>query len=58
VVDRPSQASLSPGDLDEAIITLLRVSEDAMSEAGVAFEVALTMRQGVFGNIEDCRLDD
>ena len=56
-VERPSGVSLSPGDLDEAILTFLRISEDAMSEGGMAFEVALTMRQGVFGDFEDCRLD-
>ncbi|HYF46477.1 MAG TPA: hypothetical protein VD926_09735 [Acidimicrobiales bacterium] len=57
-VDRPSQLSLSPGDLDETIITFLQLTEEAMSGGGVAFEAVFNMRQGVFGTLEDCRLGE
>jgi hypothetical protein len=57
-VDRPSGVSLSPGDLDETIITFLKLMEEAGSTGGVAFEAIADMRQGVFGGLEDCRLDD
>ena len=57
-VERVSGVSLSPGDLDEAIITYLKLTQDAMSTAGVAFEAITDMRLGVFGGIEDCRLGE
>jgi predicted small secreted protein len=57
-VERESGASLSPGDLDETIITFLQLTEEAMSGGGVAFEAILDMRLGVFGGIEDCRLGE
>jgi hypothetical protein len=56
--DRPSQVQLSPGDLDETIITFLKLTEEAMSGGGVAFEAVADMRQGVFGGIDDCRLGE
>jgi len=55
-VDRESGVSLSPGDLDETILTFLKLTEDAMAGSGVAFEALGDMRLGVFGGIEDCRL--
>jgi hypothetical protein len=57
-VDRESGVSLSPGDLDETIITFLKLTEDAMAGSGVAFEAIADMRLGVFGGIEDCRLGE
>jgi hypothetical protein len=57
-VERESGVSLSPGDLDETIITFLKLTEDAMSAPGVAFEAISDMRLGVFGGIEDCRLGE
>lgn len=57
-VDRESGVSLSPGDLDETIITFLKLTEDAMAGSGVAFEALADMRLGVFGGIEDCRLGE
>jgi len=58
VADRPSGAQMSPGDLDEAISTMVLVSGEEMHEGGVAFEAIFDMRQGVFGSLDDCRLDD
>jgi hypothetical protein len=55
--DRPSQAQMSPGDLDEAITTLVELADNEMAEGGVAFEAVFDMRQGVFGSLDDCRLD-
>ena len=57
-VDRESGVSLSPGDLDETILTFLKLTEDAMAGSGVAFEALADMRLGVFGGIEDCRLGE
>ncbi len=57
-VDRESGVSLSPGDLDETIITFLKLTEDAMAEGGVAFEAIGDMRTGVFGGLDDCRLGE
>jgi Putative neutral zinc metallopeptidase len=57
-VERESGVQLSPGDLDETIITFITLTEDAMSGGGVAFEAIFDMRQGVFGGIEDCRLGE
>ena len=51
-------SSLSPGDLDETIITFLKLTEDAMAEGGVAFEAIGDMRTGVFGGLDDCRLGE
>jgi hypothetical protein len=48
---------MSPGDLDEAITTLVELAENEMAEGGVAFEAVFDMRQGVFGTLDDCRLD-
>jgi hypothetical protein len=56
--DRPSQVSLSPGDLDETIITFLQLIQEAETGGGVAFEAVSAMRIGVFGDIDDCRLGD
>ena len=55
-VDRESGVSLSPGDLDETIITFLKLTEDAMAGSGVAFEAIADMRLGVFNGLEGCRL--
>ncbi len=55
-VERESGVQLSPGDLDETIVTFLKLTEDAMAGSGVAFEALADMRLGVFGGIEDCRL--
>lgn len=57
-VDRESGVQLSPGDLDETIITFLKLTEDAMAEGGVAFEAIGDMRTGVFGGLDDCRLGE
>lgn len=57
-VERESGVSLSPGDLDETILTFLKLTEDAMAGSGVAFEALADMRLGVFGGIEDCRLGE
>ena len=57
-VDRESGVSLSPGDLDETLITFLKLTEDAMAGSGVAFEAIADMRLGVFGGVEDCRLGE
>ena len=57
-IDRESGVSLSPGDLDETIITFLKLTEDAMAEGGVAFEAIGDMRTGVFGGLDDCRLGE
>jgi hypothetical protein len=56
--DRPSGVQLSPGDLDETIITFLKLTDEAMSGGGVAFEAIGDMRQGVFGGLDDCRLGE
>jgi hypothetical protein len=56
--DRPSGVSLSPGDLDETIITFLKLTEQAQTGGGVAFESISAMRLGVFGSIDDCRLGE
>ncbi len=56
--DRPSGVQLSPGDLDETIITFIELTGEAMSEPGTAFEAITDMRVGVFGGIEDCRLGE
>jgi hypothetical protein len=55
---RPDGAELSPGDLDEAIITFLKLIQEAETGGGVAFEAVSAMRIGVFGDIDDCRLGD
>jgi hypothetical protein len=55
--ERPSGAQLSPGDLDEAIATMVRLSQGEMAEGNSAFEAVFDMRQGVFGSLDDCRLD-
>lgn len=55
-VDRESGVSLSPGDLDEVIITFLQLTEEAMSGGGVAFEALGDMREGVFGGLDRCDL--
>lgn len=57
-IERDSGVSLSPGDLDETIITFLKLTEDAMAGSGVAFEAIADMRLGVFGGLEDCRLGE
>jgi len=57
-VDRESGVQLSPGDLDETIITFLKLTQDAMTEGGVAFEAIGDMRTGVFGGLDDCRLGE
>lgn len=57
-VERESGVSLSPGDLDETILTFLKLTEDAMTGSGVAFEALADMRLGVFGGLEDCRLGE
>jgi hypothetical protein len=54
--DRPSGVSLSPGDLDETIITFIELTGEAMSEPGTAFEAVTDMRLGVFGGIGECDL--
>ncbi len=56
--ERESGVSLSPGDLDETIITFLQLTSEAMSEGGTGFEAIGDMRTGVFGGIEDCRLGE
>jgi Putative neutral zinc metallopeptidase len=48
-VDRESGASLSPGDLDETIITFIQLTEQAMDDPGTAFEAVRNMRSGVAG---------
>ena len=55
-VDRPSGVALSPGDLDEVIITFLQLTQEAMSGAGIAFESIGSMRQGVFNGLDACSL--
>ena len=55
---RPGGAELSPGDLDEAIITFLKLIQEAETGGGVAFEAVSAMRIGVFGDIDDCRLGE
>jgi hypothetical protein len=55
-VERPSTVSLSPGDLDETIITVLELTEQAMSEPEVAFDAVGSMRDGVNGGAEACDL--
>jgi hypothetical protein len=57
-VERPSGVSLSPGDLDETIITFLQLIQEAETGGGVAFEAVSAMRIGTFGDIDDCRLGD
>lgn len=57
-IERPSGVSLSPGDLDETIITFLRLIEEADTGGGVAFEAVSAMRIGAFGDIDDCRLGE
>jgi hypothetical protein len=57
-VDRASGVSLSPGDLDEVIITFLKLTDEAMAQGGVAFEAIGDMRTGVFGGIDDCDLGE
>jgi hypothetical protein len=56
--DRPGGISLSPGDLDETIITFLQLTQQAMSGGGVAVEAVSALRIGVFGDIDDCRLGE
>jgi hypothetical protein len=48
--------SLSSGDLDEAIATLVQLSVDdrAASEPGLLFETVAAMRIGVFGGADAC----
>lgn len=55
-VDRESQASLSPGDLDEAIITFIQLAEQDMSAGGTAFQAVRSMRAGVYNGLDACRL--
>ncbi len=56
--DRP--LSLSPGDLDEAILALIDLGGSAGSsggDEGAAFELVASLRQGVVEGFDSCGLD-
>lgn len=55
--DDPTSIRLSAGDLDEAIITALRRSDDSTdtNQRGTAFEKIAAFRNGVLNGIDACR---
>jgi predicted metalloprotease len=53
--DEPENSQLSPGDMDEAVQTLLAMSSaDRTTDFGTGFEQVAAFRQGVFNSATNC----
>ncbi len=53
--ENPESSQLSPGDMDEAVLTLLHMSTNGQPERyGTGFEQVAAFRRGVLGTIDTC----